>query len=404
MVELELGPDGLAPAALAETVWAALGPAVEAHLRADGLPIPAKLGAEGLPLWEPPACLRERVRFLGEEAPLATVVVCTRDRTASLAGCLPSLMRLEYPRYEVVVVDNAPATEETAALVAAQYGTGARVRYVREERPGLSWARNRGLAEARGEIIAFTDDDVVVDPGWLAALAQAFASVPGAACVTGLTLPAELETPAQEWFQQFGGFNKGRSFERQIYDLGDHRPNDPLFPYTAGRLGAGVNMAYRASVLRSMRGFDPVLGMLCEDIDACFRVIVAGGALVVEPAAVLRHYDRREYADLLRQVHRYGSGFAAFLIQRLISDPRRALDMARALPEAARYLLSGQSARNEHKSSDYPWELTRSELAGMLSGPRVFLCRYWETRRTYARFRPVHQTAPARGTSAAGPC
>ena len=88
--------------------------------------------------------------------------------------------------------------------------------YVREDRPGASAARNRGLVEASGAIVAFTDDDVLVDPHWIRALVDCFDRNPDVACVTGLVVPAELETPAQVWFERYGGFNKG--YEAQLFD------------------------------------------------------------------------------------------------------------------------------------------------------------------------------------------
>ncbi|MGH8071011.1 MAG: glycosyltransferase family 2 protein, partial [Candidatus Entotheonellia bacterium] len=87
--------------------------------------------------------------------PFVTVAVCTRDRTAQLAECLPSLCQLDYPGLDLLVIDNAPSSPATAHLVRTGYP---QVRYVCEPRPGLNWARNRAIAEARGEILAYTDD------------------------------------------------------------------------------------------------------------------------------------------------------------------------------------------------------------------------------------------------------
>src|SRR5215211_4295548 len=103
--------------------------------------------------------------------PLITVAVCTRDRAESLKLCLDSLVRLDYSHVDIVGIDNPPSTDATARLVRDCYP---QMRYICEPRPGLDWARNRAIAEARGDIIAFTDDDVVVDSGWLSALAAAF--------------------------------------------------------------------------------------------------------------------------------------------------------------------------------------------------------------------------------------
>jgi cellulose synthase/poly-beta-1,6-N-acetylglucosamine synthase-like glycosyltransferase len=83
------------------------------------------------------------------------------------------------------------------------------VRYVREDRPGLAIAHNRGLQEVTASLVAFTDDDVQVDPGWLRELVLEFLADERVACVTGLILPMQLETPSQAWIEQFGGFGKG---------------------------------------------------------------------------------------------------------------------------------------------------------------------------------------------------
>jgi O-antigen biosynthesis protein len=119
---------------------------------------------------------------------LVTVAVCRRDRTAQLAECLASLCQLDYPTLDLLVIDNAPSSPVTAQLVRACYP---QVRYVCEARPGLNWARNRAIAEARREIIAYTDDDVVVDRGWVRVLAGVFAEEAEAMAVTGLVVPLD---------------------------------------------------------------------------------------------------------------------------------------------------------------------------------------------------------------------
>lgn len=98
------------------------------------------------------------------EFPLVTVAVCTRDRPDSLKVCLEAISRLDYPALDLLVIDNAPSTDATEQLVQQQYP---QVRYVCEPRPGLDWARNRAIVEAQGEIIGVSDDDVVVDSGWV---------------------------------------------------------------------------------------------------------------------------------------------------------------------------------------------------------------------------------------------
>ena len=126
-------------------------------------------------------------------------------------------------------MDSASRSDQTQQ-VAAQFP---QARYVREERPGLDIARNRAMREARHPIVAFTDDDAEPDPDWLYRLTQGFADRRILA-VTGLTMPLELETPAQEWFERTNGF--GRGFARVVYHGTSHNP------FLVAQMGAGVNI------------------------------------------------------------------------------------------------------------------------------------------------------------------
>ncbi len=136
---------------------------------------------------------------------ISVVVPSLLEREEGLQACLRSLAELDYPNYEVIVVDNRPAGAPPVDLPG--------VRVVRETRPGISAARNRGLEEVTGEIVAFTDDDVEVDPGWLLAIATRLTEHPEEACVNGLALPRELETSAQVALEEYyGGFGP-RSFD-----------------------------------------------------------------------------------------------------------------------------------------------------------------------------------------------
>ncbi|MDQ3701701.1 MAG: glycosyltransferase family 2 protein, partial [Chloroflexota bacterium] len=208
----------------AGTIWGALGGAINRHLEEDGLPQVAGLTRDGVSAG-PARCRLERDALLAD-APMVSVIIPTRDRPDWLADCLRSLVALEYPRYEIIVVDNAPATEATAELVRREYGHLAHVRYVREPRPGPASARNRGLTLAHGEIVAFTDDDAIADRFWIAELVRGFGRGPDVTCVTGSIVPRELETPPQILFEQFGGLNKG--FSRRIFDATTHCPPDRL--------------------------------------------------------------------------------------------------------------------------------------------------------------------------------
>ncbi|MEL6469793.1 MAG: glycosyltransferase [Cyanobacteria bacterium J06623_4] len=264
------------------------------------------------------------VDFLADYAdalPLVTVAVCTRDRPEDMRRCLSAISQLDYPKLDILVVDNASKTEATQVLVEADYP---QVRYIKEPRPGLDWARNRAILEAKGEIIAYTDDDVVVDAGWVRGLVQAFLESPDVMAVTGLVVPYELETEAQTLFEDYGGF--GRGFQQKRYRLA---PGQSL-PWQwlgAGQFGTGANMAYRKSVFETVGYFDPALdvGTVTNgggDLDMFVRVIRSGYTLVYEPTMLIRHRHRREYAQLKRQLSYNGSLYALWL-KHAIAFPRQ---------------------------------------------------------------------------------
>ena len=346
---------------LARAVRAALGPAVDAHLAADGLPPAPDLPRAGLAPREAP-CADDVVV---PEAPLVSVVIATRERPELLRACLGSLPLEEA---EVLVVDNAPSGDATRRVAEA-----AGVRYLCEPRPGAALARGRGLDEARGEIVAFLDDDVVADRDWLRATVGAFHALPGVACVTSLILPLELETPAQLWLEQFGGFDKG--FRRRVFDLAGHRAPDPLYPWSAGIYGSGASMAFRTATLRAAGGFDPRLARGGEDLDLFLKVLFAGGRIVYEPAALVWHRHPREYEALRRTMFSYGAGLSELMTKWALSRPGTALEIARRVPAAARLALDPRSRKNARKREGYPRELGLRELAGLAAGPVLYLSR-----------------------------
>ncbi len=374
MVDLILEEGRLTPATLAGRIWESLAEAIREHLARDGGAAPARLPARGLGAGPCRAALPL------DRAPLASVVVATRDRPEGVVACVERLLCLAYPSYELLLVDNAPASDATAVAVGRRFGHLPQVRYLREDRPGLSNARNRGLAEAAGEVVAFTDDDVLVDPAWLANLVAALDAAPQVACATGLILPTELDTEAAQWFESYAGFGKG--WERQLFDLAEHRRPGPLYPYAMGQFGSGASLAFKTAVLRQLGGFAPELGagtstLGGEDLDIFLRLLTSGAAIVYEPGAILRHRHLRDYAALRRQLHGYGVGLGAALTKCLLDRPARALDLAVRLPAGLAYLLSPASPKNQRKRADFPGELTRLELRGVLAGPAAYLRSRW---------------------------
>jgi GT2 family glycosyltransferase len=309
--------------------------------------------------------------------PSITVVLTTCAQPARAARCVTSVLEGEVEPLEILVVDNRPGKAATAELLGRQFAAP-KVRCIDEHRRGLSAARNAGLHAASGEVVAFTDDDVVADRRWVRAISERFARPPNATCVTGPVLPLELETDAQLFFEGFGP--RGSGFERHTYSLAQPPPDDPLFPYAAGRFGAGANLAVRTEAMRALGGFDPNLGTGTpsrggEDLDLFIRILRSGGAITSEPAALVWHAHPRTSEEMRERAFGYGVGLTAALAKHaLLRDGRGAL--LRRIPAAARYTLDPRSPKNAGRSSRYPASLTRTEYAGMLLGP----CAYARTR------------------------
>lgn len=304
---------------------------------------------------------------------LLSVVVCTRDRPGILATCLKLLQQLHYPNVEVVVVDNAPSTQESQECFTRLVGDDPRFRYVCEPAPGLSRARNRGLAEAKASYVAFTDDDVQVDPWWLEGIVAGFARDPEAGCVTGLVPPAELDDPAQQFFDR--RYSWAAHLETRVFDLRGRGDESALYPYSAGIFGTGANFAVDRDLLIGLGGFDEALGAGTpagggEDLDAFVRVLRAGRSLVYEPSAVVWHVHRADARALRRQLFFYGVGLTAFLTKHML-DPHTAAEIAARVPEGLR---RGRRLWSPAEIGEpAPKVLILAEVAGMLAGPVAYL-------------------------------
>ncbi|MFJ5229861.1 glycosyltransferase family 2 protein [Kitasatospora sp. NPDC088391] len=328
--------------------------------------------------------------------PLVSVVVCTRDRDAMLRQCLDSLLRNGHPRTEYLVVDNtpgrAPRERPFGDRLSGDRPSDGPVRHLREPVPGLARARNRGLASARGELIAFTDDDTLADPGWAAALAARFADDPAIGCVTGLVLPAELDTPAQAAFERHCGYARG--FAPASWRLDRPPADDPLFPFTVSRCGTGANMAFRTELLRRLGGFDPAIGAGSpgrggEDLLAFLQVLRSGATLAYQPDALIWHRHRRTGPELADQVSNFGIGFGAYLTAAALHHPALLPALAARLPRGARQALRRGGADPAARPPDPVLAaLGRRELLGLLHGPAGYLRGARARRRTGERAEP----------------
>ena len=370
--------EGVTPDALAGLMWPQLSEPVALRFGAAGLTAPAALTGKGLAAdrdtWP---FLRKRAALLAG-APFISVVVCTRDRPEQIKKCLGRLARQQYPRYEVVVVDNAPTSDALRKVVEGQAGDGdgAEFRYCVEPRPGLSWARNAGIAAAASDIIAFLDDDDEPDEHWLAGIAAGFARGERVGCVSGVVLPARLDNAVENLFEEIGGHSKGRGFVKETFTKAG--PQSPLWPLPP--FGVGANMAFRREALDRIGGFDVALGAGTptgggEDTLAITLVMLCGYEVAYEPAALMWHHHRQDMASLNKQLHGYSVGLTAFYAALLRQRPGAFLGLVKLLPMAAGYLRGGKGAQEETPAEpqDLAAELDRRQLQGMLKGPLVYL-------------------------------
>ncbi len=237
-----------------------------------------------------------------------SVVVCTRNRTDLLKGCLVALQNLDFPDYEILVVDNAPDNDDTQKL-AEIFG----VRYVREDKPGLDRARNRGIRESSHPIIAFTDDDARPDRNWLKAIAVNF-NDKRVVSVTGFVAPAELETHAQQLFEwSYGGM--GHGYLKKTFN-GEKMSS--RWKLAASAFGVGANMAFRRNWFEKAGYFDPALDVGTPssgggDIEMFHRVVANNGVLVYDPNVLVWHLHRQGMEALNKQVFNNGRSFVCYL-------------------------------------------------------------------------------------------
>jgi GT2 family glycosyltransferase len=220
------------------------------------------------------------------DAPLVSVVVCTFNGAATLHECLEGVGALDYPRVEMIVVDDG-STDGSAAIAR---GLGARV--ISTENRGLSAARNCGLHAANGEIVAYLDDDARPDPAWLTYLVRTFRTTEHAA-VGGPNIPPADETGVAACVANAPG-----------------GPVHVLLSDTEAEHLPGCNVAFRREVLLAIGGFDPRFRVAGDDVDICWRLREQGMTLGFHPAAMVWHRRRATVRRFWRQQRGYGKAEA----------------------------------------------------------------------------------------------
>jgi glycosyltransferase involved in cell wall biosynthesis len=218
-----------------------------------------------------------------EQTPMVSVVICAYNAERTMRPCLESLTRLTYPNYEVIIVDDG--SRDRTAEISMDFP---QFRLIRQPNKGLSVARNVGLHAARGDIIAYTDSDCVVDPHWLTLMVRAM---------------------AEGGFDGCGGPNYAPHEDGRIEACVAASPGAPCHVLLGENVAehlAGCNMVYAKAALVQVGGFDPQFTSAGDDVDVCWRMLDAGLRLGYCPAAFVWHFRRNTITAYYGQQRGYG--------------------------------------------------------------------------------------------------
>jgi GT2 family glycosyltransferase len=220
------------------------------------------------------------------EWPRISVVVCSFNGQRTLRDCMEGLLELDYPNYEVIVVNDG--STDATPIIASEYG----FRLISTENRGLSNARNSGMEAATGEIVAYTDDDARPDPQWLKYLAWAF---------------------MHSDHVGIGGPNIAPPGDGPIAECVANAPGGPLHVLVTDTLAEhipGCNMAFRKDALEAIQGFDPQYRAAGDDVDLCWRLQERGGTIGFHAGAMVWHHRRNSFRMYWKQQQGYGKAEA----------------------------------------------------------------------------------------------
>lgn len=295
-----------------------------------------------------------------EKVPVS-LLICTRDRPVHLKRCLEMIRSLTCRPGEIVVVDNAPSDTLTEDVVREFDG----VRYLKEPRIGLDIARNSGVSAAKYPVVAFVDDDVVVNPMWLFRVWETFQD-PRTAAMTGLVIALKLDTEAQYIFEKHWSFNRGYCdiwYDAQFFKS-TLAKGPPVWV-----IGAGANMAFRKEVFEEVGFFNELLDVGAAgcngDSEMWYRILAKGHTIHYNPRAVVYHEHRKEMKGLKKQIFYYMRGFttAALLQQKQNQEAGYRRHIFRKLPVHYRRLVTSGFPLYQ-----YRFKTVGVEILGILSG------------------------------------
>lgn len=286
-----------------------------------------------------------------------SVVIVSRHRADALKLCLAAVARLSYPCYEIVVV-----ADPAGLQVVADMSLGPRVKSVAFDEANISAARNRGIAQAAGEIVAFLDDDALPETRWLDHLAGVF-SDPAVAAAGGLVLGRN--GISVQW--------AGRVLDQtgQARDVSLHKVNPTILTPPPGHAvkTEGTNMAVRRQVLAQMGGFDPAFRFYMDETDLNMRLAHLGHATAFVPLAVVHHgfaaSASRRADRAVRDLHQIAASTVVFL-RRHCPASRHADVLASAYTEQRQRILK-QMVQGLLDPTDIR-RLLRSWAAGLEEG------------------------------------
>jgi glycosyltransferase involved in cell wall biosynthesis len=314
-------------------------------------------------------------------APSVSVVVTSSGNLPMLERCVRSIVACAYDDFELIVVGHGPRSLDTPRMLLTQFPGEGRLRYVDQASTPVSLARNSGLARVETEVVAFTDEDVIVDRLWLRAGVEALLSEPGIGCVTGISLSRGLTTHNGRGTETLLLPERWRGSHERLgrttYRYLDGRKERPVLPFATGTLGSGPSIVMLTEVGRQLGGFDPALGpatLTCggECLDLLIRLLRRGYALSYEPRAIVWRERPADAPARRREVYRHGVGVGAMLGKQLVTGPRRR-NLLRAIPTESTGSPDPAAGTAIEAPPRRPRHLRWLGRLGMLVGPIAYL-------------------------------